>query len=154
MLSSGSQMSCLRPILPLLLLLAGTAAAQNVADLVVVNDPYVRAVPPMVKTTAAYMQLQSRDKVERFLVDAGTPVAGTVELHMHIHDEGVMRMRRVPHIHLPPGKTVSLEPGGEHIMLFDLNTPLTPGAKVPLTLVFEDGSRKEIEAEVRAPLGN
>lgn len=137
-----------------LLLLVPAAWAQGIADLVTVNDPYVRAVPPMVKTSAAYMQLQSRDKVERFLVDASTPVAGAVELHMHIADEGVMRMRRIPHIHLPPETTVTLEPGGEHIMLFDLNTPLTAGAKVPVTLVFEDGSRKEIQAEVRAPLAD
>ena len=136
-----------------LLLLNPAASAQGIADLVTVNDPYVRAVPPMVKTSAAYMQLQSRDTVERFLVDASTPVAGAVELHMHVADAGVMRMRRVPHVHLPPQTTVALEPGGEHIMLFDLNTPLVAGSKVPLTLVFEDGSRKEIQAEVRAPLG-
>jgi copper(I)-binding protein len=137
-----------------LLFLIPAASAQGIADLVAVNDPYVRAVPPMVKTSAAYMQLQSRDKAERFLVDASTPIAGAVELHMHIHDEGVMRMRRVPHIHLPPQATVSLEPGGEHIMLFDLNTALIAGAKVPLTLIFEDGSRKEIQAEVRAALAD
>lgn len=141
-----------RAALALLLLIPAASVAQSIADRVTVNDPYVRAVPPMVKTSAAYMQLQSRDTVERFLVDASTPVAGAVELHMHIADGGVMRMRRIPHIHLPPDQTVALEPGGEHIMLFDLNTPLIAGAKVPLTLVFEDGSRKEIQAEVRAPL--
>jgi copper(I)-binding protein len=137
-----------------LLFLVPAVSAQGIADLVTINDPYVRAVPPMVKTSAAYMQLQSRDKAERFLVDASTPIAGAVELHMHIADEGVMRMRRIPHIHLPPQTTVSLEPGGEHIMLFDLNTPLTPGAKVPLTLIFEDGSRREIQAEVRGALAD
>jgi copper(I)-binding protein len=137
-----------------LLFLIPAASAQGIADLVTVNDPYVRAVPPMVKTSAAYMQLQSRDQVERFLVDASTPIAGAVELHMHIHDGGVMRMRRIPHIHLPPQATVSLVPGGEHIMLFDLNTALIAGARVPLTLIFDDGSRKEIQAEVRGALAD
>lgn len=132
---------------------AGTAWADGIADKVKVNDPYVRAVPPMVTTTAAFMQLQSSDSVERFVVAAETPAAGAVELHMHIMDDGVMRMRQVPHFHLPPQTTVSLEPGGEHIMLFDLASPLKPGQQIPLTLIFEDGSRKEIVAEVRTVQG-
>lgn len=127
----------------------GASFAEGIADKVTVSDPYVRAVPPVVRTSAAFMQLQSSDDVERFLVDAETPAAGAVELHMHTMDDGVMRMRRIPHIHLPPGKTVALEPGGLHIMLFDLKGPLTAGEQIPITLVFEDGSRKEVTAVVR-----
>lgn len=133
--------------------LSFSAAADGIADKVTVNDPYVRAVPPVVKTTAAFMQIQSSDSVERFVISADTPIAGAVELHMHEHDGGVMRMRRIPHIHLPPGKTVSLEPGGLHVMLFEVKSVLTPGDEVPLTLTFEDGSTKELTAVVRTVEG-
>ena len=68
---------------------------------------------------------------------------------MHSMDDGVMRMRRIPHIHLPPGQTVSLQPGGLHIMLFDLAAPLKEGDEFPLTLIFEDGSSKDVTAIVR-----
>ena len=122
------------------------ASAEGVADKITINDPYVRAVPPMVQTTAAFMQIQNSDEVERFVVDAATPAAGAVELHMHTNDDGVMRMRRIPHIHLPPGETVALQPGGLHIMLFDLVSPLTPGDELPITLTFQDGSTKGISA--------
>lgn len=132
--------------------LATGAAAEGIADKVKVSDPYVRAVPPVVKTTAAFMQLESSDSTERFLVAAETPAAGAVELHMHTMDDGVMRMRQIPHIHLPPNKLVALEPGGLHIMLFDLEATLSPGDTIPLTLVFEDGSHKVVEAVVR-PVG-
>ncbi len=125
------------------------AAAEGIADRVSVKDPYVRAIPPVVKTTAAFMQLESSDSTERFMVAAESPAASAVELHMHTMDDGVMRMRQIPHIHLPPNKPVSLQPGGLHIMLFDLKATLTPGDTIPLTLVFEDGSRKQIEARVR-----
>ena len=125
------------------------ASAEGTADKITINDPYVRAVPPMVKTTAAFMQIQNSDKVERFVVDAATPVAGAVELHMHTNDDGVMRMRRIPHIHLPPGETVALQPGGLHIMLFDLASPVEPGDELPITLTFQDGSTKNISAIVR-----
>lgn len=138
--------------LAMALALATGAAAEGIADKVSVTGAYVRAIPPVVKTTAAFMQLQSSDSTERFLVAAETPAASAAELHMHTMDDGVMRMRHIPHIHLPPNKPVSLGPGGLHIMLFDLKAPLAPGDTIPLTLVFEDGSRKAVEAVVR-PVG-
>lgn len=128
---------------------AFNAQADGVADKVTVTDPYVRAVPPVISTTAAFMKIESSDPVERFVVDASTPAAGTVELHTHEKDGEVMRMRRVVHIHLPPNQTVSLQPGGEHVMLFDLVAPLKPGDVIPITLTFDDGSTKEVSAEVR-----
>lgn len=133
----------------LTLLFATAADADGAADKISINDPYVRAVPPVVKTTAAFMQIQNSDTVERFVVDADTPAAGAVELHMHIHDDGVMRMRRIVHIHLPPNETVSLQPGGLHVMLFDLKAPLAPGDEIPITLTFDDGSTKKISAVAR-----
>ena len=125
-------------------------AADGIADKITVNDPYVRAVPPVVMTSAAFMQFQNSDEAEQFLVSASTPAAAVVELHMHTMDDGVMRMRQVAQIHLPPKQTVSLQPGGLHIMLFDLTAPLNLGDRVPITLTFKDGSTKEISAEVRS----
>jgi len=136
--------------LALTLALVTGVAAEGVADKITVNDPYIRAVPPVVKTSAAFMQFQNSDAVEQFLVSASTPAAAAVELHMHTADDGVMRMRQIAHVHLPPNKTVSLQPGGLHIMLFDLTAPLNVGDQVPITLTFEDGSTKEISAEVRS----
>jgi len=130
--------------------LVANVAADGIADKITVKDPYVRAVPPVVKTSAAFMQFQNRDEAEQFLVSASTPAAAAVELHMHTMDDGVMRMRQVAHIHLPPKQTVALQPGGLHIMLFDLAAPLKVGDRVPMTLTFKDGSTKEISAEVRS----
>jgi len=129
--------------------ISGGVLADGIADQVTVSDPYVRAVPPVVRTSAAFMQLRSSDASERFLVGAESPAAGAAELHMHTMDDGVMRMRQIPHIHLPPNQTVSLEPGGLHIMLFDLKAPLRPGEQIPITLTFEDGSTKDVIAMVR-----
>ncbi|MCB1924662.1 MAG: copper chaperone PCu(A)C [Gammaproteobacteria bacterium] len=128
---------------------SGLALADGVADKMTVNDPYVRAVPPVVKTTAAFMQIQNADSVERFIVAAASPAAGSVELHMHERDGEVMRMRHIPHIHLPPNQTVALQPGGLHVMMFDLASTLRPGDEVPITLTFDDGSSKTVTAVVR-----
>ena len=142
--------SSLIATLALILPLAANVAADGVADKITVNDPYVRAVPPVVKTSAAFMQFQNNDAAEQVLVSASTPAAATVELHMHTMDEGVMRMRQIADVRLPPKETVSLQPGGLHIMLFDLAAPLNPGDRVPITLTFGDGSSKQISAQVRS----
>ena len=136
--------------LALPLVLVTQVAAAGIADDISVKDPYVRAVPPVVKTSAAFMQIGNSGAAEQFLVSASTPAAEAVELHMHTMDDGVMRMRKIPHIHLPPNETVALAPGGLHIMLFDLKASLNPGDLVPITLTFGDGSNKEISAEVRS----
>ena len=129
------------------------ALADGAADHITINDPYIRAVPPVVKTSAAFMQIQNSDKIERFVVKAETPAAAAVELHMHTKDGGVMRMRQIPHIHLPSNQTVSLQPGGLHVMLFELQTTLTPGDEIPITLTFDDGSTKDVIAIVRPVTG-
>lgn len=147
-----SQLARFVPALALLAALApAPAMAGGIADTVTVVDPYVRAVPPVVKTSAAFMQIRSEATSETFLVDASTPLADAAELHMHVKDGEVMRMRRIPHVHLPAGTTVTLRPGGLHIMLFGLKRAIQPGQEVPITLTFEDGSRKDVVATVLKP---
>jgi copper(I)-binding protein len=61
--------------------------------------------------------------------------------------DNVMRMRQVPAIELPAGKTVALQPGGYHVMLMGLKHPVVEGDTVPLTLSFanRDGSRETVQ---------
>lgn len=132
------------------LALTTNAEAAGIADQITVTDPYVRAVPPVVRNSAAFMHIHNSGAEERFLISASTPVAATAELHMHTMDDGVMRMRQIVHIHLPANGTATLQPGGLHIMLLDLKGPLDLGDQVPITLTFDDGSTKEISAEVRS----
>ena len=64
----------------------------------------------------------------------------------------VMQMREVKTIDLPKGKTVKLEPGGLHLMLYQSKNPLKAGDKVPLTLMVKSGGKVEkvsATAEVR-----
>jgi hypothetical protein len=60
-----------------------------------------------------------------------------------------MRMREVKSIELPKGKTVSLEPGGFHIMLMNLKKPIAAGDVIPLTLIVESGGKQQ-KVEVKA----
>jgi periplasmic copper chaperone A len=62
----------------------------------------------------------------------------------------MMEMRQVGQIDLPAGETVSLEPGGLHVMLLELPQPLEEGSTVELTLTFETGDPQTVDAEVRS----
>jgi copper(I)-binding protein len=84
------------------------------------------------------------------LLSAATPAARVVELHTHIREGDVMRMRPVADIPVPPGETVRLQPGGLHVMLIGLTRPLERGQQIPLTLRFERGGEVTVMLEVQA----
>jgi hypothetical protein len=132
-----------------LFVLALPAFAAGFADQVGVVDPYVRMAPPGSKTTAAFMTLKNAGDKEAKLVTAAAPAASVTELHNHINDGGVMRMRQVKEIAVPARGEVALKPGGYHVMLIDMKAPLKEGDHVVITLGFADGSSKEVHATVR-----
>ena len=122
------------------------------AQSVQVANAWVRVPAPGQKTATAYVDLTSAENGA--LVAAGSPLAERVELHSMTMDGGIMRMRQLPRIELPAGKTVKLAPGAPlHIMLIDLKQTLKPGQKVPLVLSVQfSGSSLTtvtLEAEVR-----
>jgi len=136
---------------------AGLAAqaAGTQAEAVSVYDPYVRLVPPNAQATAVFMRLTNAAASEARIVRAESPAARVSELHTHLHENGVMRMRRVPSIAVPAGGETQLKPGGLHVMLIDLPEALKEGQQVRITLGFADGSSKTLEAPVRKdrPMG-
>ncbi|MBU0499811.1 MAG: copper chaperone PCu(A)C [Gammaproteobacteria bacterium] len=134
--------------LSLSLSLSGPLVAAG-SDNVSAKDPYVRAVPPGMANSAAFMQLNNGDKGDHALVAAESPVAQTVELHTHVQEGGMMMMRKIEKIDLPAGQTVALQPGGLHVMLIGLVKELKPGDQVELTLVYEDGSKSRVSAPVK-----
>jgi copper(I)-binding protein len=131
----------------LLLVAATTAQAQSAAP-VTVKDAWVRATVPSQKTTGAFMQLTSPEGTR--LVEARSSAAGVVEIHEMAMVDNVMKMRAVPGVDLPPGKTVELKSGGYHMMLMDLKSQVRAGDSVPLTLVFEGKDKKRQTVEVKA----
>lgn len=128
--------------------LAAGAAAQ--AGELHVDDPWARASLGQVPNSAAYMILHNEGSEADRLLRAEAAVAAAVELHTHVMEGDVARMRRVDEIELPAGESVALAPGGLHVMLIGLATPLQAGETFPLTLVFERAGTLEVTVEVRA----
>jgi len=124
--------------------------AAGAADSIQIADPSVRAVPPGQDQTGAYLTLHNTGKQGHALVKAASPAARATELHTVVDEGGMSKMRPVAKMDIAPGGTTRLQPGGLHIMLIGLTQPLAEGAHVPITLIFEDGSRKAVHAPVRA----
>jgi copper(I)-binding protein len=119
------------------------------AGRIVVEQPWSRATAGRAPNGAAFMTLANQgDAVDR-LVAAATPVAERAEMHTHLMDGGVMRMRPVEGIEVAPGSPTVLQPGGLHIMLFGLKERLAEGATFPLTLSFANAGEVTVEVTVR-----
>ena len=115
---------------------------------VTVKNPWARGTVAGQTASGAFLELQS--SADATLIGVASPAAGVVEVHEMRMDNGVMKMRAIPRLDLPAGKTVALKPGGYHIMLMDLRKPLTKGEILPLTLKVEGKDKKLVSVEVKA----
>jgi hypothetical protein len=134
----------------LLLALAATAAAGEMAQIgkVTIHDPWARASLGTTGSSAVYMTLEIEgDEADR-LVAAATPAAERAELHSHVMDQGVARMRPVRAVEVAPGAPTVLQPGGLHLMLLGLKQELAEGGTLPLTVTFEKAGSAEIEVPI------
>lgn len=116
-------------------------------DSLVVSRAWVR---PADETSAAYLQITNNSRSPQQLVGVDTAAAHTAEIHETQMDGDIMRMRPVAAIEIPAGETVHLEPGGTHVMLMGLTSPLIVGQAIPLKLMFGSGASLEVEAVVSA----
>jgi len=113
-----------------------------------VKDSWVRGTVASQSATGAFMELTSSD--DATLIGVSSPVAGVVEVHEMTLDNGMMKMRALPRLDLPAGKTVALRPGSYHIMMMNLKQPLKKGDSVPLTLRVEGKDKHVTSLEVKA----
>ena len=123
------------------------AYAQNVT----VTEAWARATVPGQKATGAFMKITAKNNTK--LIAVSSPVAGVAEIHEMKIDKDVMKMAALPNgLELPAGKAVELKPGGYHVMLMNLKTPLLKDTTVPLTLVFKDAKGVQSKVEIALPV--
>lgn len=116
--------------------------------LTVVN-PYIRATPPGQTNTAMFLTVKNATDRCRTLVGVSSSLADRVELHGHRMENGLAVMRPVRRIAVPAGESVTLRPGGLHVMLLGIRQPIKPGDRAAVTLLFEDGARIRVTAPIR-----
>ncbi|WP_441964419.1 copper chaperone PCu(A)C [Mycolicibacterium houstonense] len=128
---------------------AETHENERMADAVQVSEQWASAADGGM--TAVFGTVTNTGHHDARIVSATSPAAGMVELHEVVSDgAGSKTMRpKDDGFIVPAGGTHELAPGGDHLMLMDLREPLQPGADVPVTVRFEDGSSLPVTAQVR-----
>lgn len=113
-----------------------------------IEKPWTRATAPGAQVAGGYMMIRNAGAAGDRLVAASSPASATVELHVHINDNGVMRMREVEGYNVPAKGAFELRPGGAHLMFMNLKRPLKEGEKVPVKLKFEKAGEVSAEFQV------
>src|SRR5450631_3340737 len=109
-----------------------------------------RATPGGAKVGGGYLTIENKGSTPDRLIGGSADVAGKVEIHEMAMNNGVMTMRPLDKgLAIEPGKTVKLAPGGYHLMLLDLKSPLKQGDEVPVTLEFEKAGEVRLSFDVQ-----
>lgn len=127
------------------LALAAPACADGVD--VDVRDAWARS--PMEDVGAVYFTVTNDGDAADALVGVASEISGRAEIHETVMEGGEAQMQPVGSVEIPAGGEMAFEPGGYHVMLFDLVEPLVEGDTISLTLTFEEAGEIRVDAEVR-----
>src|SRR6202140_3538794 len=132
-------------------LFAAPARAEEfqLGDLVI-SQAWSRATPGGAKIGAGYLTIENNGSAADRLMGGSGDVAAKIEVHEMAMNNGVMTMRPLDKgLAIEPGKTVKLAPGGFHLMMLDLKSPLKQGDKLPVTLEFEKAGKVKLSFDVQ-----
>ena len=100
------------------------------------------------KSGVVYMTLSNKGATADTLLSIATPVAAMAMLHQSKDDGGISSMAEMSDLEIPAGQSVEMKPGGLHIMLMGLKSPLKKGGSVKITLTFAKAGLVEVDAKV------
>jgi len=138
-------------LLTALLLTAFSAQAHEYsAGSLSIDQPWSMELPPNAPTVAAYFSIHNSGAAPDRLTSVDSPIAGSAQLHEHVHKDGLMKMQQVQNVDIPAGGNVSFAPMAYHVMLLDLKdrSMLVEGKQFALTLHFEKAGDVTVEVQV------
>ncbi len=130
--------------------LALLAGCQQPAEEVVVTDAWVRLPAVAANPGAAYLTIEGGADPAT-LVAVRAPFALRTEMHETMHHDGRMTMEPIGDVPIPARGTLAIEPGGKHVMVYDISPNVRAGTPVPLRFEFAEGREIEVEAQVVGP---
>ncbi len=114
-----------------------------------IEDAYIRSTAPAQSVAGGFMKIDNLGAVDQ-LISASSPSAVEVQLHEMSMDGNVMKMRQIKEILVPANSSTELKPGGLHLMLIGIKSPLKTGDSVPLKLKFTKAGEVEVRFSVKA----
>ena len=135
------------------LIIAGLATSASAAG-IQIKDAWARATVEGMHMSGAFMTIHNDNAKKDFLIGGSSEVAERIEVHTHVNDNGVMRMREVKGgIPLAAKADTELKPGSYHIMFMGLKRALKDGETIPVTLKFKNEKPQTVNIPVKtAPM--
>ncbi|WP_167854901.1 copper chaperone PCu(A)C [Mangrovimicrobium sediminis] len=116
---------------------------------VTLSGAWVRALPPTQAVTAAYVEIHNAGEQAVTVEGASVAGAGRVEMHETLTEAGLTRMQQLTTLTVAPGETRALQPGGAHLMLFELERMPREGESLRLCIEVAGGETVCADALVR-----
>ncbi len=140
----------LAALLTLALAPSTAMAGDTVLGDLVIHQPWSRATPGGAQVGGGYVTIENKGTTPDRLTGGSFAASSGFELHSMTMTGGVMQMRPAGPLEIPPGRSVSLDPSGLHIMFTGLKRPLKKGESVPGTLTFDHAGTAKIEFDVES----
>jgi periplasmic copper chaperone A len=127
------------------------AAADTEVGSMHISQPWARATPKGADDGAGYMTITNKGTTPDRVSCVSDDASSQCQIHSMTMEGGIMRMRPVEGgLEIKPGQTVTLSPGGYHMMFVDLKHPLVQGQTVKVMLKFEHAGTVDVEFPIAA----
>lgn len=114
-----------------------------------ITDAVIAETPPGRRVAVAYLNLHNHSSESLVLNYVSAERVENIEVHRHIYDNGMMKMREVKHLSVDAGSVLRFSPGGYHLMLLGVAQRFQRGEQVELTFEFQGHPPLTVVAEVR-----
>lgn len=132
----------LAPAFAAALLASGCAKEQELQ----VTDAFVRMPAVPANPAAGYFTVRG-GPADVNLISVSSTVAIRAEMHETMAgDHNMASMKPVEQIAVPAGAAVKFEPGGRHVMFWNINPGIKPPKTMPLVFAFSNGERITVDA--------
>ena len=137
-------------IVAVLVVAALLGCEQSSRPPVEISDVELFGALPGSNAAVGYMTLTNNTDSVIDITDVSSRAFGKIELHETTLENGVARMRRVTALTVTPQSSVSLSPGGLHLMLMEPSPDATIGQSITLTLRYAGGGEVLVDAPLRS----
>lgn len=127
---------------------AGAGEPDESGPEIIVSNAWVQLPVVPGRPGAAYFNVTGNRSA--IVEQITSPAAARLELHQTLKEGNVARMEKFDVLAVGKGQTIAFEPGGKHVMMFDLKPEVRAGQTVPLTFDLQSAPPVTVEAEVRS----
>ncbi|MHA7879309.1 MAG: copper chaperone PCu(A)C [Saccharospirillum sp.] len=120
-----------------------------------VDHPWSRPTPPNAQVGGGFMTITNHGDSDDRLINVIVDFAQRVEIHETRQNGEMMRMVHLPQgLVIPAGDTVTLQPGGYHVMFMGLTRQFQSDDQLEAILEFEQAGSLRVDFNVETRSGS